>query len=334
MIRNLLPTSLRNRSEGGQIAVIFAGGLVTLMLVTGLVLDGGIAFLSRREAQNVADLAAMAGTKTIADHYLAGGRTGVDVYGAVQASATVNGCTAAADCTWQAEYVRPNGLNSELLMGAVVNGGGIPAGAQGVRVTVDREPGTFFVRLAGRDTWEIRTQATGLTASMTGLPPGGVLPIGVDPPNANFQPGGIYNITAGKDAPGNFSWLSWTGSNSAGDLAESICNPNNPGLTFPAWVTGDPGKSNSSAVRDCVDSWIDSGATVLIPTWDQVTGTGNNTQFRITGLAAMVIIDKGQPAIDAIIARFVEYYPLPSIEAGYGGPPVPGQGVFFLGLVR
>ncbi|MBD0324712.1 MAG: hypothetical protein ICV72_15210, partial [Aldersonia sp.] len=72
---------ITGRAERGQVAVIFAGGLVTLLLATGLVLDGGIAFLSRREAQNVADLAAMAGTKTVADHYVKGGRTGADVYG-------------------------------------------------------------------------------------------------------------------------------------------------------------------------------------------------------------------------------------------------------------
>ena len=341
MIRALpaLNSFVSARAERGQIAVIFAGGLVTMLLATGLVIDGGIAFLNRREGQNVADLAAMAGTKTISDHYVDGGRSGTDVYNAVQASAASNGCTAAEACTWEARYVRPSGPGSEQELGPVHDSGAIPGGAQGVKVTVTREPGTFFVRVAGQDTWDVVTSATALTAHLDGLPPAGVLPIAVDPPNNNFQPGGVYQLTAGKDGPGNFSWLSWDGSNDANALADSICNPNNPAMSFypPPWVTGDPGKTNAGGnqgVRDCVDSWIQEGATVLIPTWSASRGQGNHFEFQITGLVAMVITSRGQPAIDSITARFVEYYPLPSIEAGYGGPPVPGDGVFFLGLVR
>ena len=318
--------------------MIFAGGLVTLLLATGLVIDGGMAFLNRREAQNVADLAALAGTKMVADHYTDGGRTGAQVYAAVETTATDNGCApgGSTSCTWTAQYVRPIG-GGEATVAPVLNGGGVPAGAQGVRVTVTRLPGTFFLRVIGRDSWQVETRATALTARLGGLPPGGVLPIAIDPPNANFTPGETYNLTVGKDGPGNFSWLSWGGSNDANTLADSICNPNNPALSFPAWVAGDPGKTNAGGtnrVRDCVDSWIRNSATVLIPTWERVRGQGNNFEFRITGLAAVVLTARGQPAIDNITARFVEYYPLPGIEAGYGGPPVPGDGVYFVGLVR
>ena len=41
-------------------------------------------------------------------------------------------------------------------------------------------------------------------------------------------------------------------------------------------MDGDPGKSNSSGVRACVDKWIAEGTTKLIPLWDEVRGTGNN----------------------------------------------------------
>ena len=338
-LRAILPrlAARRSASADGQVFVIFAGGLVTMLLGTGLVIDGGIGFLNRREGQNVADLVAMAGTRVIADHYTEGGRSGGQVYAAMQETATENACTTggATACTWTADYVTPQG-QQEIPIGPVVNGGDVPAGAQGVRVYVTRQPRTFFVTLIGQETWQVETQATALTHQPTSLPPGGVLPIAVDPPNQFFQPGGVYNLTAGKDGPGNFSWLSWDGRNDAPSLADSICNPNNPAITFepPTWVVGDPGKSNATGVRSCVSTWASNGATVLIPTWDQVRGQGNNFEFRITGLAAVVILAHGQPAVDSITARFVEYYPLPSIEAGYGGPPRPGAGVFFLGLVR
>ena len=315
---------------------MFAGGLVTLLVITGLVIDGGMAFLNRRDAQNVADLAAIAGTKMVADHYTDGGRTGADVYGAAAGSVSSNGCSATGGvpCSWRADYVTPGGASSEQVIGPLTNGGSIPAGAQGLRVYVTRQPETFFLGLIGQLRWDVQTTATALTARIDGLPRSGVLPIAADPPNANFKPGGVYNLTAGKDGPGNFSWLSWDGSNDPNTLADSICNPDNPAITFPAWVTGDPGKSNSSGVRDCVDRWIAGGETVLIPLWDRVQAQGNNFEFRITGLAAVVILERGQPAVDSIIARFSEYYPLPSIEAGYGGPPASGDQVYFLGLVR
>lgn len=105
-----------------------------------------------------------------------------------------------------------------------------------------------------------------------------------------------------------------------------MCEPDNPALSFPVWLAGDPGKSNrgnNDGVRGCVDKWIDNGMTVLIPLWDQVQGQGNNFEFRIIGLAAFVVLDRGQPAIDSITARFVEFYPLPTIgpNATWGSPP-------------
>ena len=57
----------RRRSEG-QILAMFAGGAILLILITGLVIDGGNVFLQRRDSQNSADIGAMAGTKRLADY--------------------------------------------------------------------------------------------------------------------------------------------------------------------------------------------------------------------------------------------------------------------------
>ncbi len=61
-----------HRRAEGQILVLFAGGLAVFLILIGLVIDGGMAFLSRRDAQNTADLAALAGTKVVADLYVKG----------------------------------------------------------------------------------------------------------------------------------------------------------------------------------------------------------------------------------------------------------------------
>ena len=48
------------REQQGQIIVLFAGALIALILMVGLVVDAGFAFAQRRTSQNAADFAAMA----------------------------------------------------------------------------------------------------------------------------------------------------------------------------------------------------------------------------------------------------------------------------------
>jgi Flp pilus assembly protein TadG len=54
-------TARRTRASEGQIIVIFALGLVAMIAMVGLVLDGGSTFAQRRGMQNASDLAAIAG---------------------------------------------------------------------------------------------------------------------------------------------------------------------------------------------------------------------------------------------------------------------------------
>ena len=349
---------LRGRVHGnerGQALAIYAGGMVAFLLVLGLAIDGGNAFLQRRDSQNVSDLASMAGTNAIVNFYVKDGGTpakaaidGPKVFTAITNSVAANGCQAsgARPCSWTAEYV-----NGTLVpLGSVTTGGAIPSGAQGVVVNATSTPSTYFLGVVGQSTWNVGTTATAMSSSGTKSAEGGqLLPIGVDPPNKNFTIGTIYNITDGANGPGNFGWLSWTGANATGVLETSLCTPNNPAMTFPAVVPGEPGKHNSSGVRDCLQGWVDSGATVLLPIWDTCGNdanasngncNGNNANYHVTGLAAFVLTAFTQPAIDQIQGRFVGYYTLPSIGSNYGPPPCQyGVGgctstTAFIGLVR
>lgn len=57
-------------SERGQILVIVAVGMIAMLAMAGLVIDTGNAWANRRQAQNVADAAALAGTRIISvDRY-------------------------------------------------------------------------------------------------------------------------------------------------------------------------------------------------------------------------------------------------------------------------
>jgi hypothetical protein len=213
-------------------------------------------------------------------------------------------------------------------------------------VSVVRKPRTFFLGVAGQTSWNVGAAATAVTARVAALPPGQLLPIGTNPPQP-FNPGQIYTLTETANSggggspsfgPGNFGWLSWTGSNAAGTLATSLCTPNNPQFTMPYIFPGDPGASNASDVRACLDMWVTAGTTVLIPI---VSGcdpcNGNGAAFTVSGVAAFVLTgySSSGPAINSLAGRFVEYYNLPTVAGGLSSQaPQPGDPTSFLGIIR
>jgi hypothetical protein len=330
------------QGERGQILAIVAGGITALLLLAGLVLDGGIAFFNRRDAQNLADTASLAGTRIVQEHYMdpsSANDTQSDVYAAVQGSLTNNGCASAAGvpCTWTAFFVR-GGTTGPVDQDDVSNDSTtLPSNTQGVHVYVNRQPGAFLVRLAGIANWNITAEAMGYVRSAQVGPPGKLLPIALkqDTTPGSYNPGQQYDLTDGKDAPGGFGYLSWDGSNSAGALADAICDPNNPAFTMPTSFPADPGKTNADDVRACLDKWITSGETVLIPIYDVVTGTGNGAVYHIVGLAAFVVTSHDQPAIDNLQGNFVEIYPYSDVPAGVGtSVPGPNDTTAFLTLIK
>ena len=326
--------------QRGQMLVVLSLAMVTLLMVAGLVIDGGVAFVNRRQAQNIADLGSVAGTKILADAFITGtAATGAQVYAAIDANVVTNGCqaTAPVPCTWTASYVD----KTELVVGAVTNGGTIPPSAQGLLVHTTRQPATYLIGAIpymigapGRDAWQVAADATALTARITTAPVGQLLPIAANPPQP-YVAGQTYNLTEGAPyGPGNFGWLSWTGSNQTKDLANSVCEPSNPALTLPMFVPGVPGAHNSKDLRDCLQEWVDKGATVLVPIMDICSPcNGNGAQYRIIGIAAFVLTGFDQPAVGAVEGNFVGYYNLPS-GGGFGGPPSPADPTAFVGLIR
>jgi len=82
---------------------------------------------------------------------------------------------------------------------------------------------------------------------------------------------------SGTDAPGGFGWLSETD-------CETV-------VDSEGWVDGDTG---NDAVKGC----FNVGDTVLIPVFQQVTGTGSGTDYRIDGLAAFHITGFRFPSLD------------------------------------
>jgi len=329
--------SARRERERGQVLIIVAGGITTLLLLAGLVIDGGIAIFNRRDGQNTADIMALAGTKFVKDVHMADPNPSASTYAAIASAATANGCTAGGSvpCTWEAWFVGKS-ASGPVDIGNVTGGAGVPANALGVRVHVERQPGTFLVGLAGIDSWDVDTQATAVAEAFTTTPPGLLLPIAFKQNPGGYEPGKTYDITDGKDAPGGFGYISWTGSNDPNALANSICNPDNPEFSVPYTFWSDPGKSNSTDVRACLQKWIDGKRTILIPIYDYVTGSGNPATYHVVGVAAFNLTSQAQPAVDNIRGNFIEIYPFTNpVPAGSGSRvPTPDDTSVNFGLVK
>jgi Flp pilus assembly protein TadG len=307
------------RDEQGQVLLIVAGGLVVFLLFAGLVIDTGIGFRERRTSQNISDLSSMAGTRVIANSYLDPTTPvdGADVYAAVADSATNNACT--DPCAWQGTYVKPVSAGVTADLGPVVDGGAIPTGAQGVRISTDRHPSTFFMKLVGIATLDVGATATALTSQLEPPPAGILLPIGVF--DADYQVGTNYTLTEGSHGPGNFGWISWLGSPSATTMVHSVCVPDNPAFAFPTWFDGATGVMNSIGARDCLDQYIADQTVVYVPIWRQTNDHGgSNLEYEVTGVAAFVLTGYDRHSV-TVSGNFVEFYSYPSVPAGFGAPP-------------
>ena len=354
---------MRERAEG-QILVLFAGGLVVFLLLIGLVIDGGVAFLNRRDAQNTADLASLAGTKVVADLYVKGASP-VSVYDAIEASAQGNNCLGASDptpCTWTASYV---GIARNDL-GAVTQGSTPPSGTFGVQVNVVRQPVTFIAGPAIRllnggslDSWNVQTVATALTYQSNQVAPAGaMLPIGwrapFDPDTGalDFTYNQVYNFTTGGlDVPGNFGWLSWDGNGSTPALNGWVCQPSNPEITLPDYVEGNTGASNSSTIRDCLQRYIDQKIPVLIPVIGEadpstacaqgaVWGHGSGSEYCVVGVVAVILTDytlQGNVAIkniEGFVQQVYAFQPGVVPADASAQPPELNSKFYYLGLVQ
>jgi Flp pilus assembly protein TadG len=197
-------TTPRGR-ERGQILVIFALGIVAVIAMTGLVIDGGATYVQRRGQQNVVDSAAMAGAYA----YVNSNGSTSQAVAAAQQVASDNGYTGGTD-------------------GTVVNVAvtAIDPQTSKVVVTVKKPHRNYFSGIMGFTTWDVTTTAT----ANTGVPnaASGVMPIIFNKKAFNAastdpnSPISFDEIGSGSgDVPQTASTFNWTVFCTAGG---SVCN--------------------------------------------------------------------------------------------------------------
>ncbi|HEV8280895.1 MAG TPA: pilus assembly protein TadG-related protein [Candidatus Limnocylindrales bacterium] len=317
----------RRQASRGQAIVIFAGGLIAIVLGVGLVIDVGFAWAQQRNAQNGADASARAGAIVLAQHQADGPastKTGFDVWNAVQGTATTNEVTVEPTDAHYTDW-QGNPLAGDP---AVVAGGSIPAGAAGVRVTATRIQGTFLIRVIGQTEWRVRQDATAVSGPTTGcadtLQGCVLLPITfpvtvfactntgktqpVDPPQ-EWTTGQKIILPICGGNPGSVGWLDWTPpAGGSSELANVIVNPPPVSVPLPSWqYITQTGDISAKTVEDAINTY--AGQVVLLPFFDStcnteptntllsgcpianVGGAGTNQWYHITKFLAFELDD-------------------------------------------
>ncbi len=173
------------KHERGQAIVLVVIAMLALLALVGLAIDGGRQYTARRQAQNAADAAALAGTQKLAQRIAACppnlNISDADVAQAVMAMVQNNGLrpilpnTPEGDTLLQANYVD---ASSTILWG--VGAGSIPANATGVKVELTYQQPTTFLRAIGINTLNAPANAIAMTGPVTQMPGNGsLLPIAV-----------------------------------------------------------------------------------------------------------------------------------------------------------
>ena len=281
--------------ERGQVVVIIALGMVTIVAMVGVVIDGGYAWGKQRETQNGADAAAEAGAVILA-YNLAGAspvRTDTDVESAVNGAGAANdiGDPVAYYTNISGDLLSPAGavVGSEAAAAQVGNGV-IPTGAFGVRAYGTQTFDTFLARIIGFNQFTATTTATAVAGWLGGTCDADsgcfVLPITVpttllgcdgnnqpvlDPDGTQWDPEqGVVSIPLCQNSPGNVGWLDWTPTaGGTSELEDAITDPSNPALEWPGWyyVTS-TGNVNSQGVEDALNAYAALGRWVQFPQFD------------------------------------------------------------------
>jgi len=280
------------RRERGQTLAVVAVMIVLLVAFLGLVIDGGNVYAQRRQMQNAADAAALAGARALA---LGKGNSAAKT--TAEQFAQANG---AAACVPKTETYT-------------------------VTVAVSKTVPTYFASVIG-----IREMPVSAVASAAFFKPrgyGNMLPLTIL--SSTWATNTLYTIWIGDQptepfgTPETRGWLNIDGGNSNADELTCFVCPDCPGTptwtldSLPFWVNSAPGLTNAGvqALADCHASYKkyempedDPRRDVVVPLFDRVCerppqgstppqdscwvdlGTGN-MNYRIVGFAMFHIVD-------------------------------------------
>lgn len=317
---------IKQRAEGQSI-VLVALVLLLLLAFSGLALDGANAFNQRRNANNGADAAALAGTRVIitqkriaADSGSADASNSSAVYQAIEQYLNQHALDQGVALTWEAFYVDRQAVR--LSSGAQITNDttNVPNHARGVEVTLRYTFDTFLMQVLGQADLTVDADATAVYGPSTTVIGGGLIPLALSQYFADStSDGDLLCIFGSPDAdaglpcpgsgaygirPGNFGQLSFNPNNApnaTGNYNQDCLNPANPQDNMSYWwcngsqypidigdqLWGDTGMLSNS-LADEMQWRITNAPEGIVPVFGYVDdGTGNNARYTIVGFMAV-----------------------------------------------
>ncbi len=285
--------------------MIVALAMIPLLLVVGLVIDGGWAFTQQRHTQNAMDAAANAGAVALVQNLpfrvlgQTEPKTDADVQAAIVSTAGLNRVAAPA-----VSAVYTDILGKALSPAVVVGSLGAvppPGDAYGVQVTGSTPFSTFFAGIVGMNGFKATALATAVAGSINSIcassEPCDFIPVTfptalTDCEDTNKQTawgsGGPYALTdnpqAGNEiiiplcgtANGSVGWLdlqppnpACTG-NGASELACNIRTPHHDAFPLPIWMETATGNTNSVLVQDALNELTGPTVGLYEPGLDKI----------------------------------------------------------------
>lgn len=267
--------------------VIVALAMTALVAMAGLIIDGGMAWSNRRQVQNAADAASLAGTRVLgldlkwravnagnpsppaAPFPDADAAVCDAINNALAYNTNTGQAIPAIDCisgTEEAVYVDFD--RNELGM----VGDGVPSTAQGVRVIPTGASDTFLMGIVGISTIDVRADATAL-AGPAAPPLGLLMPFVVQNPLSPFVPGEPYEVRSESEGEcGEASLHLATDLLQDAGITLAVAIDPGPAATQPAAAPGQPSvpiadpDSTTFIVRQTVSMTAENGAKILYTT--------------------------------------------------------------------
>jgi hypothetical protein len=288
--RQMTRTDTGRDRQRGQIIVMMAGGMVAVILVVALIVDGGNAWAQRRIVQNGSDAMAQSGAIVLARRFAGAtapvGGWDAEVNAKVQASATANGILNATAYYTDicglllkpdgSKALNPDGTE-DLAHAAQVGSGALPGGSAttpdcptasvgpvaGVMVIGAKNFKTYLTGVIGMNSLDATARATAVTGYLQGncTATGGtscaVLPVTV-PVNIVSCDGSNNPINTGT------AWV-------LGPVYKVPLCQNGPGNV--GWLDWTPPGGGTSELIGSIQS--PNNPAINLPSWQYVTETGN-----------------------------------------------------------
>jgi len=292
------------RRQRGQTLVIAAVAMIPILIMCGLVIDGGFVFTTQRRTQNGIDASAEAGAIVMVQNLplrnqgQAQPMTDTMVKAAVDRAASDNGLTTVPGAVYT--DITGNPLAGPVVVGSL---GGVPppSAAYGVQATGSTRVGTFFSSIAGFTGFTTTASATAVAGAINEICAAdqacGFIPVTFptaltlcDGSNkqVNFGSGSPYGVTTTPTSlnesiiplcsttAGSVGWLDVQPDNPActgggtKDLACDIQSPANQTLDLPIWIHSTTGNTNSVQVQNALNTYSGSVVGTYEPGRDKI----------------------------------------------------------------